>query len=277
MPRVSTSASTSKQAKNVVMADVKSLNIASILNRPLKNFVYRVGVELEGGWTKLPDGVDLHPDGSVSGIQLTQAEQAANATATSISQQPFKLRLGELQSEPMEVRKVQAWMEQSYPSHVNESCGLHVHMSFKSALHYMWLMAPEFQATMKEYVRRWAVDEGLNSSHRLFSRLKGSNTYCKDEFFADGQAARTKKSYDHNGPSRYTMINYPHGLHGTIEARLLPMFDTVDQSVKAVQRVLDVTNACIVKCAMKEERLDASAGITRAELHAMVEEQEEIV
>lgn len=275
MPTVGRARSVTRKVEP--MKEAKPLNIEAILRRPQKNFIYRVGVELEGGWTKLPTGVDLHPDGSVSNISLTRAELEANSKATSISSQPFKLRSGELQSEPMEVRKVQSWMEQSYPTHVNETCGLHVHMSFLSALHYMWLMTPDFQATMKEYVRRWAIDEGLETGHRLFARLKGSNTYCKDEYYADGQASRTKKSYDHNGPSRYTMINYPHGLHGTIEARLLPMFDTVDQSVKAVQRVLDVTNACIVKCAQREERHDASAIITRADRAAMVEEQEEVV
>lgn len=258
---------------------VSPLNIGTLLRGPLKNFVYRVGVELEGGWVKVPEGVNLHPDGSVCGLSLSPAEQAQNeaASLTRPSLWPNKLQTGELQSEPMEVRKVQSWMEQSYPSHVNDTCGLHVHMSFKSALHYMWLMRPEFQETMKEYVKQWAIDEGIPKTHPLFFRLKGSNTYCRDEFHADGQAARTKKSYDHGGPSRYTMINYPHGLHGTIEARLLPMFDTVDLAVKAVSRVLDVTNACIVKLAQKEERVDASLILGSADTQRMIEEAEEIV
>lgn len=261
-PRTRTTASTTPVEPAV------ALDIDEILARPVKkNFIYRVGVELEGGWTKVPEGVQLASDGSVQGLNLSLEEVTAKK----------RLKTGELQSEPMEIRKVAPWMEQSYPSHVNESCGLHVHVSFKSALFYMWLMTPQFPATVQEYLRRWGKEAGLKSSHRLFSRLRGENTYCRDEFHADGQASKTKKSYNHEGASRYTIINYPYGLHGTLECRVLPMFEDHVSGVKAVQAFIDITNACIQKTAQREEKHLADTKLTGTDNLALIEETIESV
>lgn len=250
---------------------VSPFAIDSILARPRKkNFIWRVGLELEGGWLKVPEGVDLAHDGSVCGINLKPEEQQLPAEIVAA----MKIKSGELPSSPMEVRQVESWMRESYPSHVNETCGLHVHMSFKSALHYMWLMVPEFQETVKQYVQKWAEAENLDAKHPLWKRLRGENTYCADGFYADLQASQTRKSYNHDGPgNRYTMINYCHGLHETLECRLLPMFEDVDQGIRAVQNVIDVTNACIVAAAKKSDPERVQVG----DRGATIEESEEFV
>lgn len=245
-------------------------NIDAILARDRKkNFIWRVGLELEGGWLKVPDGVDLAHDGSVMGLKLKPEEESSPLAAS------MRIRPGELPSSPMEVRQIESWMRESYPSHVNETCGLHVHMSFKSTLHYMWLMVPEFQETIRAYVKKWAVAENLDEKHPLWKRLLGGNSYCTDGFYPDLQASQARKSFNHDGPgSRYTMINYCHALHGTMECRLLPMFEDVEQGIRAVKNVLDVTNACVVIAAKKNEPERVQIA---GDGQAIVEETEEFV
>lgn len=238
----------------------------------VKNFIYRVGVELEGGWVRIPDGIDLAHDGSIRGISDVPP---IDPVTGQYSRPPQGVNVGELNSEPMETEKVLAWMRQSYPSHVNDTCGLHVHMSFKSALHYMWLMVPEFQETVRFYLRSWGLSQGFDKTHPLLKRLQGKNQYCKNEFHADVQATNGKKSYNHDHPGhRYTMINYPFGLHGTMECRVLPMFPQVEQGYAAVQRVLDITNASIQVAAQKEE---AIIGRFDLDSQRLIEEFEEHV
>ena len=190
---------------------------------------HMVGVELEGAWTALPEGVTLERDGSVGGFSVPN-------------------NVGELPSPPLPRRSLANWMRRHYPDKVNKTCGLHVHMSFKSAQHYSWLMVPEFQATIKKYLRLWAINKmGFQPGHQLYERLTGNNSFCLDQFWPDVQAAARSKNYDHpaDGPTRYTMIAYPFSLHSTIECRVLPMFEDVKEAISAVNAVLDITNASL--------------------------------
>ncbi len=262
-------------AQMIPAIPIQPLAIDDLLQKRLKNFVYRVGIELEGGWLKLPEGVDLARDGSIIGIELTPAELLASKNQKMNGEAYLYLKIGELASEPMELTKLTPWIQQSYPSHVNETCGLHVHYSFKDARHYQWLMVPEYQATMQHYLGLWAKEEGLPADHPIWKRLRGENEFCKAEFFADLQASKKRKNYGHEPGGRYTIINYPHGLHGTMECRVLPMFDNAGISIRAVQRVLDVTNASILRCAIREESV---RGVVEVDPNdRVVEEVEEFV
>ena len=227
----------------------KPLEIDRILSSPkLKNRVYRVGVELEGGWTKLPAGVNLEHDGSVH----IPSQNGPDG-------RPVRFSAGELSSVALEPEKLDPWMEQSYPQIVNETCGLHVHQSFLSAWHYQLLMVPEYQATVIEYLKRWAKDEGLEDSHPIWPRLEGKSEFCKLEYWADLQASVTKKDYRRDKPGhRYTAINYCAEQHETIECRVLPMMKTAAQGIRAVHRVLQITNAVLLIKGAKEAEVKAA-------------------
>lgn len=231
------------------------LNIGHLLGKA-KNRIYRVGVELEGGWRKLPVGVQLAHDGSVQ----VYDDDPRDPPVPSVKVR--SLHVGELQSEPLESGKFSAWMKQYYPQKVNDTCGLHVHMSFRSAHHYQMLMIPEFQLTMLTYIRKWAENEALPPDHPVWPRLNGASEHCQHKFFPDLQAKVQRKDYDrvHEG-HRYTAVNYCYSLHSTMECRLLPMMETSAQGIRAVQQVLDVTNACLRALAKREEKLRVSVNI----------------
>lgn len=209
----------------------------------IKDRISKVGIELEGGWAALPPGLVPHRDGSI------KLPPVINHNGKDIS-----IRVGEVISDPISVEKYPQWVKNSYPSHVDASCGLHVHMSFKSALFYQKLMDKRYQTTMIRGLQAWATEEKLPNGHNMWSRLAGKCAHCTLDFFPDYQAMKGGKEYHHEPTgNRYTAINYCWELHNTLECRVLPMFATSDQAQRAIQRVLDITNLCIDRLLLERE------------------------
>jgi hypothetical protein len=239
---------------------LKTTTDIGMLLHKCRNRVKLVGIELEGGWhEKPPCGGAVIRDGSV---RLDPSQDVINAANAITAQQAVlahytktrPLHIGELPSQPMQVKDMDEWIVANYPSHVNATCGLHIHMSFKDLFHYMVLMSSGYQASIVDYLTRWAEAEGLPPNHPIWERLAGRSRYCQHLYIADAQARLERKAYDQNVPvHRYTAINYSHGTHGTIECRLLPMFDTAAMALKALKEVLAITNAFLVSAARRED------------------------
>ena len=249
----------------------KPLDIDRLLVGKLRDRIYRVGIELEGGWKRTPEGVVIAHDGSVKGLD---SEVIPGEPPNPPKEVHYYA--GEIQSEPLEVGRVAKWVKQFYPHRVNDTCGLHVHMSFKSAFHYQLLMVPEFQATILLYLQKWAEVEGFPQSHYIWNRLAGRNVQCQAvtvrDFYPDLQARASKKQYEAHQPRheyspghRYTVINYCYGQHTTLECRVLPMMEKPAQAIAAVQRVLSITNASLVALAERQEKLRADIDVEDGE------------
>lgn len=271
------------------------LNIDALLGKA-KNLITLVGVELEGGWITVPNGTQVIRDGSVRGLRapggaaivevgaappVTPAQVERHASRTrhpgeslrdsliragqelgvSIQGAPAgrQMQVGEIPSPVMPPSEVPIWMRRYYPQSVNETCGLHVHMSFENSLLYQRLMVPSYQATILHYVTLWAKDEAIPKDHPLWPRLNGSSVYCQHQFWPDRQVATRGKDHDQRREGhRYTVINFCYSTTGTVECRLLPMMETPDQGIRAVQRILDITNAFLMSGKYKEPRFSAS-------------------
>lgn len=202
-----------------------------------RNRIALVGIELEGGWERLPKGAEVTRDTSV--------------------QFPIPIpHVGEIVSRPLELAEYPKWLKQFYPHHVNDRCGMHVHMSFKTALTYSRLMDAKYPATIVRYIRRWAEAEGLGMDHPIWPRLDGKSEYCQHVYQAEDQVFSTRKEYDHHARGhRYTVVGYPWGRHQTVEARLLPMMADAAQAEQAIKEVLRITNAYLVATAKKDEKI----------------------
>lgn len=209
------------------------------------NKIYRIGIELEGGWTRLPGGTNrLQHDGSVAIPQ----------------DGPLPLHLGELAIGPVTMLEWPKWVEANYPQKVNASCGMHVHLSPKTSLSYSRLMDPSYPGTVVAYVGRWAKAQGLAKDHPIWPRLKGKSIYCQHLYMAEDQIRNTGK--DHNRERqghRYTVINYCYGRYSTVECRLLPMMDNVEDAKSLIQEYIDITNAFLRATRKKEFRHHVSA------------------
>lgn len=213
----------------------------------VRNRVNMVGIELEGGWTKLPRGCRVIRDGSVL------FNRPGDTPISDLK------GVGEVPSAPLMMDEWEKWLRLYYPQHVNETCGMHVHLSFKNALAYSRTMDSSYPATILAYVTEWAKREKLDAAHPLWPRLEGKSEYCQHIYDADIQILKTSKEYDHHREGhRYTVVNYSWGRHNTVECRLLPMMATADVAVSAIQEVINITNSYLAATAKRSGRLEGA-------------------
>jgi len=218
--------------------EAKALNIDAILGK-VKNRVSRAGVELEGAWAELPPGIlqlegdsSVYPDRKPAGCPFT----------------------GELPIGPVEPAALPELMTRTYPTKVNHTCGMHVHMSFDNLWYYQLLMVPEYQETMITYLTKWANDNKFKEDHHIYTRLRGGSEYCLRGFWPDIQAATKRKTHDRTRPGhRYTIIHYC-GRQQTIECRVLPMMTKAPLAISAVKQVIEITNACLYVLGAEDKR-----------------------
>ena len=216
-----------------------------------RNRIHRIGIELEGGWDKLPKGVSgLVGDSSVQFEQLTRP--------------PF---VGELPSPPLDMKTWPSWLKDNYSQHVNTTCGMHVHMQPLTALTYQRLMDPRYPATIVVEFKKWAKREGFAAEHHFWGRLAGQSRYCQHKFYADEQISKAEKGFNQEQfGHRYTVIHYAYRRFGTVECRLLPMMTDAAQAQRAIQELLDVTNAFLLATAKKEPRVGVQVQVEREEV-----------
>jgi hypothetical protein len=198
-----------------------------------------VGVELEGGWRVLPPGVALEHDGSVFRDRA-----------------PAGFRIGEIPVGPIQPGALPRLLQKYYPQKVDRTCGMHVHMSFETVWQYSLLMDQAYQDTVIEYLTRWAKSEGTFApAHHIWERLQGQSVFCQKKFWPDKQVQSLRKDHDQEREGhRYTIIHFC-GRQMTVECRVLPMMDTCDQAVRAIRRLIDITNACLLVLGRKKEEV----------------------
>ena len=225
---------------------VQPLDLDRFLARSIRNRIHLTGLEVEGGWTRNPRGYRVQRDGS-----LDRWHQPVDVSPE---------MKGEIASPPTSLKDIQAWLRLAYPTYVDPNyCGLHVHMSFKTAFAYQRLMCPEYPATVVEYVKRWATTNNLPKTHPMWERLAGNCRYCRLVFHADEQIYATAKDFNQERRGhRYTSVNYCWNRTRTLEHRLLTMMDTVDLAWDAVNTLYAVTNAFLVATAKREETYSAT-------------------
>ena len=226
------------------------MKISSKLGKPVvvnpfkakaRNRVYRVGIELEGGWDKLPPDVSgLVHDGSVRFDSLVERVPPL---------------IGELPSPALDMKTWPSWLKKNYPSGTNASCGMHVHMQPVTALTYQRLMDARYPATVVQAFKEWAKKENFPADDAFWQRLAGKSRYCQHLFYPDDQIKKVDKDHNQERPGhRYTVIHYCYARYGTVECRLLPMMRDAAQAERAIRELIDVTNAFLLATAKREHK-----------------------
>lgn len=189
-------------------------------------YIKLFGIELEGGWDQVFTDEVLRHDGSV------------RQPISSVTGLPCP-HYGELPSEPLRATEVEAWIRKYYPQGVNDSCGFHVHFSTKKNLDYGRLMERKFFTQFHKAAGEWGKSMNLPTGHPFWPRWQGENTqYCGKQHIPHKQVYVPNK-----GGERYTMLNYCFSLHGTIEVRLAPGWETADLAVKWVEFIAEQVDA----------------------------------
>jgi hypothetical protein len=227
-----------------------------------------VGIELEGGWSEVPTGIEW----------VGHAVPAAGQLGRDGSLDPLAARnptcpyVGELPSKPMPEGAVEKWLKAHYPAIIGPECGMHIHISLTNDLLYMKLMDDEaYPATVVEYLRRWAVAEKIAKTDPIWGRLAGTCIYCQHLHMPDEQVSNTRKDWEkHRKGHRYTALNFCYnrvdlgkprnGLEettkaiGTIECRLLSMPENAEMAARAVKEFIRVTNGFLLATGAKKEK-----------------------
>ncbi len=187
-------------------------------------FIDKIGIELEGGWDTVINGI--YSDLSVK----------VNA--------PVK---GEICSPPLSLEEIKEWLRTRVPKYIDQTCGVHVHVSFKNKVsNFLTLMDPKFYEFFKAKMAKWAAEDvKLRATHEFWKRFRGENRFCRDVFQPEKQISISHKGVlDLEGHDyRYTQLNYCFSMHGTIECRLLPGFTDYDTTVSAIEALINCYEA----------------------------------
>lgn len=202
-----------------------------------KGFIKLAGVEMEGGWDERMPSIDSRFEmGSDGSIDEGLAEY-----------------IGELRTKPLKPQALLAAVPVFYPEHVNSTCGLHLHMSFRSAASYAALCDDEFWPGLKAELKEWGTRYGVKNAN-FWSRLDGGNTYCNNDTDA---VARSRMTVDtRRASSRYAPVNYCWSMHKTVEVRVLPMFKQSETAVAALATVMNFTEKWVhnIRVVQKKQR-----------------------
>lgn len=135
-----------------------------------------------------------------------------------------------------DMSQLEAGLYQLYKSHgikVNESMGLHVHVSFYDDFFYHALASETFRDYFMDKV---ASSELYENNERLRERFDGVN-YAEPVTSSDLQSSLN----GHLGNTRYRHFIYRKGMN-TIEFRLFPAFDTMNQVKQAIELITESVN-----------------------------------
>lgn len=199
---------------------------------PELKFVNLIGVELEGGWNRTFSDIQIGHDISVTRPKVSTSRGCSCGESHSAE---VTCHWGEIPSPPMTLKDILEWMRVHYMDGVHPSCGFHIHVSVKHALHYSQLVDKRFYDLFLKEVRKWGHSEGFPSDHAFWERLDNKDTkqgfarFSNHPYAAARQIVMTEKQ-----DFRRSALNYCYAQHGTLECRIFPAFSDVKIAARAV-------------------------------------------
>lgn len=213
--------------------------------------IKRVGIELEGGWHERPmaENLQMVEDGSVEGLGTSSSDvdmcecscecegddrcggdYDENCNGCHVCRGETCLEPEDDTSElefvgearprvPLAKVEVLDWVDMAYPSKYNETCGLHIHVSFDQPWEYVALQTQEFYESFLAWAFEHARRQGDLTTQA--PRLRGENRYCRRW----NKRADLLGQVDGQGyyDERYRHVNFCWAKHGTLEFRLWGM------------------------------------------------------
>ena len=209
-----------------------------------------IGIELEGGFDKGYDESDTsyHSDGSVDIDDEycyccnNECDHDNSNDCDCICGNSEHVRVGEYLSKPLPFDKIHEWINRNYPDEFNSSCGMHVHFSFKNDYEYSKFCSKAFYDYFMANIKEWADKNHVDKDSRFYHRLSGKNSYCKK----DVNDMLIKSQLESFG-DRYTILNYCHKKHHTIEIRLSHVWQNRDYAFMYIEACYDIFNRWLLQ------------------------------
>lgn len=198
-------------------------HLARTCSLPKKAHV-KIGVEVEGWWRDLRAAKE-----AASNWHMTGDHDGSLAECDDGESYEFRTRPGSLWEAISQVLAV-------YPDYTHRSAGMHVHVSFATAMDISCFASPEFLEYYKARWKAWGTAKQIDKGAAFWYRLNGGNTdYC-----ADNRLDRMTSYHLRNG-SRYQQLNFTSfARHGTIECRMLPLFRDARLAIAALEELISI-------------------------------------
>lgn len=187
----------------------------------------QMGAELEGSWIKRREDV----------AKLVRGAKAVDDASVHIGHG----HPGEIVTRPHDnLEGLLNDIATLWPDTVDVSCGFHIHASF-TPMDGSILTGNDFYAYFKEEWKKWGKEARLERNHEFWGRLAGNNKFALDRFDPAKQLANNGQLIRRE--DRYTMLNWhAWAKHGTVECRMLPMFQDKAIALSAVVKLSDIYN-----------------------------------
>ena len=250
-------------------------NMSYISNVIPKSYVeqpfYKIGIEMEGGWKDRPKGdiigeVVFHSDGSVhleedddgywsedGGCRCScycdEYEDddddcdycASDGECQGCDRDRSHNISGEYVTTPNKIdefimgsnSKFEKIVTENYPTKTNITCGGHFHLSVKHPFLWGIIANKELWISLKKALSKWGKKHLSDAGYKnLMARIKGERQYCVNAWYGEQQLSR-------ENTDRYTHLNFCVDRHGTMEIRILPMFQYAKTYIKAVKYIIN--------------------------------------
>jgi hypothetical protein len=182
----------------------------------------KIGIEIEGRW--------LNRD-----TVIARAREAGLTACSdgSVTESPdTRARPYEIQTVPGSLREAIMQLVDFYPDETDQSCGMHVHVSFPSTVLSV-LNSQQFFDYYLEQWEAWGRENRVRAGSQFWRRLEGDNDYCVPNHY--------REQADVTSCDRYVQLNFSAwNEHKTVECRMLPMFRTARLGVLAVQKLIEI-------------------------------------
>jgi hypothetical protein len=184
----------------------------------------KVGIEIEGRFRNLTELIPIAEE--LTGGRGVRDSSVQSDRHNHFEPHEFQTKAGSLGSAITQLIKL-------FPDSSNESCGMHIHVSFPSAQTGL-LYSQEFFDYFITRWKAWGTRENIHPDHYFWSRLRGEGAYCHlNTIDTRGQHPTMQ--------DRYKQLNWAAWReHKTIECRLLPMFRRQSLAVSAAQELIDI-------------------------------------
>jgi hypothetical protein len=231
--------------------------------------IVKIGIELEGGWYEMPSNehnrldplhsYTWHHDSSVESLDMGScgdcdycndgdSEDCTEGSGHAGEIVSFPMYIDDVHPDTSETELLwHLWTKKFYPEEHNYDCGGHFHISFDNIQAFEFLCTVEFFDHFQTELYRWGVRANIKNSN-FWDRLKGENSMCRTTFRGVEQLYTVNDNYP---DCRYSILNFQYNKHGTLEFRILPMFNDPKIYIKAVQVCMDITQKYLDKMANK--------------------------
>lgn len=184
----------------------------------------RVGIEIEGFWYDRREAQRRASGLGMLGYHDGSCREPSDDVAG-----------WEFQTVPGSLGQALNQLHALYPDKTNNSCGMHVHVSWSDPTDVTLFATQAFFDYFKTRWTAWGTANRIADGTSFWRRLSGNNNFCRvnsSHDISDREITRM---------DRYHQLNFSSwGEHKTIECRLLPMFYNESLAISAVQELVSI-------------------------------------